>query len=181
MLLHVCLMLCLILQAIKDRFSAILDSKDALIAAVTLPRFKVRWLKDETRRDAARRLLISECRARIPEEEQVRPAEAPPGPSSQNDFFAFEEEEQTSYTADTEVMEYLKSPKTDMEVLRQFPRIKDISRQYNTPTPSSAPVERLFSQGGIVLTPRRNRLSDRKFESILLMRYNHCFTRENEK
>lgn len=78
-------------------------------------------------------------------------------------------------------MEYLKSPKADMEVLKQFPRIKDISRKYNTPTPSSAPVERLFSQGGIVLTLRRNRLSDRKFESILLMRYNHCFTGENEK
>lgn len=72
-----------------------------------------------------------------------------------------------------EVMEYLKSAKADMEDLRQFPSIKDISRQYNAPPPSSALVERLFSQGGIVLTPGRNRLSDRKFESTLLIRYNH--------
>ncbi|KAL2096766.1 hypothetical protein ACEWY4_005973 [Coilia grayii] len=63
-----------IVQAIKSRFSSILDSKDALMAAATMPKFKVRWLKDEKRRDAVKTLLISECRARIPDEPQIRPA-----------------------------------------------------------------------------------------------------------
>ena len=158
---------------IKDRFASVLDSKDALMAAATMPKFKVRWLKDEKRRDTVKTMLISECRARIPEEPLRRPAVQSPATSSHNDFFEFEEE--FSYTAETEVMEYFKLPGSDWEVLSRFPRIKEIAKQYNTPIPSSAPVERLFSLGSIVLTPRRNRLSDKRFESLLLMRYNRYF------
>lgn len=82
-------------------------------------------------------------------------------------FFEFEEE--FSYTAETEVMEFLILPGSDWEFLSTFPRIKEIAKQYNTPIPSSAPVERVFSLGSIVLTPRRNRLSDKRFERLLLM------------
>uniref|UniRef100_A0A671QI13 HAT C-terminal dimerisation domain-containing protein n=1 Tax=Sinocyclocheilus anshuiensis TaxID=1608454 RepID=A0A671QI13_9TELE len=64
----------------------------------------------------------------------------------------------------------------EFESLNQFPNIKNIFLKFNTPTPSSAPVEWLFSLGDLVLTPRRNRLSDKRFEKLLLMRYNHCFT-----
>lgn len=64
----------------------------------------------------------------------------------------------------------------ELEILNQFPNLKKMYMKYNTPTPSSAPVERLFSLVGSALSPQRNRLSDRRFEQLLLMRYNHCFT-----
>ncbi len=37
---------------------------------------------------------------------------------------------------------------------------------------SSAPVERLFSLGGQVMTPRRSRLSDARFQQLVLLRAN---------
>ena len=91
-------------------------------------------------------------------------------------FFGFETDPVESYSAEKEVMDYLRSVGYELETLNQFSNIKNIFLKYNTPTPSSAPVERLFSFGSLVLTPRRNRLSDRRFEKLLLMRYNHFFT-----
>uniref|UniRef100_A0A8C1BFZ1 Uncharacterized protein n=2 Tax=Cyprinus carpio TaxID=7962 RepID=A0A8C1BFZ1_CYPCA len=40
-----------IVKAIQVRFSSVLDSKDALLAAATLPWFKILWIKDEERRN----------------------------------------------------------------------------------------------------------------------------------
>uniref|UniRef100_A0A8C6U382 HAT C-terminal dimerisation domain-containing protein n=1 Tax=Neogobius melanostomus TaxID=47308 RepID=A0A8C6U382_9GOBI len=126
----------------------------ALLAAVTLPQFKLRWLKEEDRREALRTLLTTECRA------------------TRND--GQEDDDVTPYDSETEVIDYLKSG-SDMEVLNRFPTIKRLFMKYNTATPSSAPVERLFSLGSLVLSPRRNRLSDKRFERLLLMRFNHFF------
>uniref|UniRef100_A0A3P9H755 HAT C-terminal dimerisation domain-containing protein n=1 Tax=Oryzias latipes TaxID=8090 RepID=A0A3P9H755_ORYLA len=92
------------------------------------------------------------------------------------EFFEFESEPEDCYSADQEVMNYLSSGGFELDTLSNFPAVKKVFLKYNTPTPSSAPVERLFSLGGLVLTPRRNRLSDSRFEKLLLMRYNHCFT-----
>ncbi|KTF90058.1 hypothetical protein cypCar_00037318 [Cyprinus carpio] len=170
-----------IVQAIKTRFASVLDSREGLLAAVTLPKFKMRWLREETRREALKNLLITECRASplaAPhnEEHEVRPPQiSPASSSSEDDFFVFEEEQDSgSFGPDREVMEYLKSG-SEMGVLDNFPRIKNLSLKYNTAPASSAPVERLFSLGSLVLTPRRNRLGDKRFERLLLMRYNHYF------
>ncbi|CAM4605850.1 unnamed protein product [Leuciscus chuanchicus] len=171
-----------IVQAIKTRFAPVLESREALLAALTLPKFKVRWIGGAERREAARALLIAECRT-LPHD--VEPAEnknrevATHSSANEKDFFSFDEEEEDAmaFSADSEVLEYMRS---GSEVLNRFPRVKAVFMKYNTATPSSAPVERLFSFGGLVLTPRRNRLSDKRFEKLLLMRYNHPFCADVE-
>lgn len=169
------------LQAIKTRFGPVLESHNALLAAVTLPKFKVRWLKEEQRRDALKTLLTRECRS-LPqrchqtqdEEDLCAPQTSTSLNKSELDFFIFEEEDAAPPDCESEVFDYLKSG-SEIEILNNFPNIKSLSVRYNTATPSSAPVERLFSLGSLVLTPRRNRLSDKRFEKLLLMRYNHLF------
>uniref|UniRef100_I3J981 HAT C-terminal dimerisation domain-containing protein n=2 Tax=Oreochromis niloticus TaxID=8128 RepID=I3J981_ORENI len=168
-----------IVKAIKVHFSSMMDNKEALLAAVTLPKFKLRWIRGEEKKDMVRAMLTTECRGLSLEDQQ--PAQDHKNPAdSTDDFFSFEEDDCT-YSAETEVMEYLKSAGSELGVLSQFPRIKAISLRYNTATPSSAPVERLFSLGNLVLTPRRNRLSSERFERLTLMRYNNFFKNNTAK
>ncbi|CAI5694081.1 unnamed protein product [Oreochromis niloticus] len=169
----------IIVKAIKVRFSSMMDNKEALLAAVTLLKFKLRWIREEEKKDMVRAMLTTECRGLSLEDQQ--PAQDHKNPAdSTDDFFSFEEDDCT-YSAETEVMEYLKSAGSELGVLSQFPRIKAISLRHNTATPSSAPVERLFSLGNLVLTPRRNRLSSECFERLTLMRYDNFFKNNTAK
>jgi hypothetical protein len=44
--------------------------------------------------------------------------------------------------------------------------------KYNTPVPSSAAVERVFSLGKDILQPKRSRLSDKHFEMLVFLKAN---------
>lgn len=142
----------ILLQAIKTRFSSILDSDEALLAAVTLPKFKLRWLRDETRKDNIKMILAAQCHALTIEIPQKRPLQSPESKDHENDFFAFPEEENThdeqAITVDMEICEYLKS--ADMGNLHDFPRIFKIFLKANTATPSSAPVDQLAVKQGVI-------------------------------
>uniref|UniRef100_A0A8C6Q9N9 HAT C-terminal dimerisation domain-containing protein n=1 Tax=Nothobranchius furzeri TaxID=105023 RepID=A0A8C6Q9N9_NOTFU len=162
-----------IVKAIKTRFNAVLESQEGRLAAATCPKFKLRWLRDECSRVQVKELLITECRTTAAATAEVPQDSQTPASPDKMDFFDFEIQPRESFSAENEVTDYIRSGH-ELEILNQFPKVKKIYMKYNTPTPSSAPVERLFSLGGLVLSPKRNRLSDRRFEKLLLMRYNHC-------
>ncbi|KAL3988985.1 hypothetical protein ACER0C_013303 [Sarotherodon galilaeus] len=156
-----------IVQAIQTRFAGVLDDKDALLAAASCPKFKLQWLRDAGRRERVKQLLTTECCTTAPLAKN--PASVPSATTSSSqgemDFFTFEAEpEEETYSAEKEVMGYLMSG-YDLQILHKFSSIKTIF------------FKRLCSLGGLVLTPKRNRLSDKRFEKLLLMRYSHWFTR----
>lgn len=127
-------------------------------------------------------ILAAQCRALTIEIPQKEPLQSPESRDHENDFFAFPEEENQhddqAITVDVEICEYLKS--ANMENLHDFPRILKIFLKANTATPSSAPVERLFSIGSLILTPKRNRLTEQCFEKLLLLRYNRYFENKTQ-
>ncbi|KAL3992372.1 protoporphyrin/coproporphyrin ferrochelatase [Sarotherodon galilaeus] len=169
-----------VVTAIKTRFSEVLESEDALLAAVTLPKFKLRWLRTQERKDKAKASLLAECRKIVLDKDQRAGTSTPTcqlstDSATEDDFFSFEDEDDTSATAESQVIDYFKSGSHGMDSLNRYALIKNISLRYNAATPSSAPVERLFSLGKLVFSPKRNRLCDEKFEKLLVLRYNHWF------
>ena len=49
-------------SAIKKRFSHIFDSKEAIIAAVTSPKFKLKWVESQEKKDTYKQMIIDELR-----------------------------------------------------------------------------------------------------------------------
>ena len=163
-------------NAIEKRFSHIFESKDAIIATVTSPKFKLKWVESKEQKDTYRQMIIDELHLHVRasevviEEDHITQAQ-----KNRKDFYEFDsEDEDTSDDVGAEAMEFLRNAKT-LECLEKYPKIKELFLKYNTTIPCSAPVERLFSLGSLVLIPRRNRLTDGKFEQLLLMRYNKDF------
>lgn len=85
--------------------------------------------------------------------------------------FLQDEDNRSENEADLdEVDMYLRDKDQTIEMLDKYPQIKNLFVKYNTSIPTSAPVERLFSTAAIVLIVRRNRLSDRLLEMLILLK-----------
>lgn len=76
----------------------------------------------------------------------------------------------SSNSSDLKTLQYLQDTNTSLEALHAFPTIKKIFLQFNTCLPSSAPVERLFSFGGMIMRPHRRKMSDNLFEKLVLLK-----------
>ena len=145
-----------------SRFGKLFEDPSAVLAAITHPFFKSNWIEGEgKRRDARMQLkqLFSDSVSPISEKSST---------SITEDFLNFTQS--SEQTKPDEVDFFLRDPETDMGMLNRYPAIKKLFIKYNTAIPSSAPVERLFSQAALVLTVRRNRLSDILLEMVLLLK-----------
>ncbi|KAL4103817.1 hypothetical protein QTP88_019152 [Uroleucon formosanum] len=176
-----------IIQAIETRFNYILDlsrpgSKDFIIASMSHPKFKLSWVPLRYMK-LCKNLFISECCLRINTETKLTNLTIAQSDKddSDDDFFdsicndndftsPSESESRNSNLANLQALSFLNLKKKDLDILNDFPVIKEVFLKYNTTIPSSAAVERLFSKAVQVLTTRRNRLSDDTFQMLLCCR-----------
>ena len=162
-------------DAIRTRFQKVFNDDNAIIAAITVPKFKLKWVEAQSKKDLYKQMLIQEMRSHAAGNDVVV-VEETQSEKKKDDFYDFQSDDE-SYSqsnVETEANDYLNNAKT-IESLHQYPIVKRFFLLHNTALPSSAPVERLFSLGGLVLISRRNRLTDDRFEKLLLMRYNKDF------
>lgn len=166
-----------ILQSLKMRLDGLLEEKKHILAAMLLPTFQLDWVEDEEKRLRYWAMLKHEF-----ETVNFDVSEAHCSDQSQSSgiidnkrttacFFKFNQNPQN--LRKTEVDTYLDVPTTNgFWEYTQLPVLKKLFIKYNTALPSSMPVEKLFSIGGQILRPRRNRLGDANFEKQLLLKAN---------
>jgi hypothetical protein len=176
------------LTSLKTRFEGHLSFSEhnasRIIAAVSHPYFKMRWVPDD-KKDFCRDLFLRAAKSQqqqlldrantISDPDPLPGTQSAGGSGISDDFFSFSEiniAEQT--TVSNECLSYLSDSGTDFIILAKYEVIKHVFVRYNTTLPSSAPVERLFSTAGQIQTPRRNCLSDATFEKLLLLKANKC-------
>ena len=167
------------LAGLKSRFDYYLTQsltvKDAMLATVTHPLFKLKPIlkeKCQGRKDAlvweAERLSVSTQGIEKESKEET------------DDYFEWTDDDDgddenlnqvpAQNKVSIEVLQYLDDTNTSVESLGRYPAVKRVFLKYNTALPSSAPVERLFSFGSIILQGRRGRMTDSHFEKLLLLK-----------
>ncbi|KAI9554937.1 hypothetical protein GHT06_020217 [Daphnia sinensis] len=78
----------------------------------------------------------------------------------------------SSIPSTSELDMFLADQSVKTSSLLKYPTIKEMFLKFNAALPSSASVERLFSVGGSIFRPTRNRLSDANFEKMLFLKVN---------
>ena len=71
-----------------------------------------------------------------------------------------------------EALNFLDDRSKVLQTISCYSNVCSTFLKYNTSLPSSAPLERLFSIGGLILTPWRNKLSDAAFQQLLTLNTN---------
>ena len=160
-----------ILTGLANRFAGYHERQDLILASITLPQFRLRWL-DDSKKASARCMLYEMSRALTVVSD--RSADEPSS-SQEDEFFTFMAQPERHESVSSEVDCYLSDPSKDLSLLHKYPSVLKLFVKFNTALPSSAPVERLFSLGGQIFVPRRNRLSDASFERQLLLRANKLY------
>ncbi|XP_025266661.1 uncharacterized protein LOC112638708 [Camponotus floridanus] len=137
-------------EGLNRRFCTIFEKKELIIASSLHPKFKLNWLNGDKKKLA---------RAYLEDLLDIRSNESSSNSSKDNDyddFFNFHgQSTSTSESGEEELTRFLKSKRSDVALLLDFPKLKKLFIKFNTALPSSASVERLFSIGNSVLSPSR--------------------------
>ena len=95
-----------------------------------------------------------------------------------HDLFSFMKDDDTiSYqelnihtSLKAKFFKFLQDKRRPINSLKDYPKFGKLFKKFNTPLPSAASVECIFSAAGDVLTANGNRLEDANFEKISLLK-----------
>lgn len=154
-------------------------AKNGIIASVSYPFFKMKWVP-KANKEYIKEVFVSAVRKIKQEGEkssQVQHTDFNIKKERAESYYMFVEDSDSSAasdnsntTIDLETLQYLKDEDNTLESLKKFPNVKKLFLKYNTCLPSSAPVERLFSFGGMIMRPHRRNMKDKLFEQILVLK-----------
>ena len=163
--------------AFSKRFKSLLDldyscetTKFAVMASISHPQFKTRWLNTDQIYFA--RLLFSSEASKM-----QRPTENNDAKSADEDEY-FDWMASSNDTTD-EVSQYLDSSSNELEVLNSYPTVKQIFLKFNAPLCSSATIERVFNYGGMLDDAKRNRIAPKNLENNVIIKANQIFSLRN--
>jgi hypothetical protein len=183
-------------EGLNKRFKHLESNEKCLLASAFHPKFRqLLWLSEEKRLGRRKKmadLVAANLKKRVEEadltfavdndngddgtfaETEVTGAVHCPHP----DFFKSITEAPTA-SIDVNAFNIVKtwtettgSDKLEDSDFQREPSLIDLFIEFNTPVPSSAGVERLFSQAGDILRPKRCSLKEDRFHQLMFMRGN---------
>lgn len=158
-----------------DKLSTIDDAnRELVLAAVSHPVYKLKWIIDERDLANAKRLFEGEMRnmESSPIENLIEESDDEDDEFISTHVLSSTRRASTECRWANEAFNFVEDRKKNLEMLDQYPLVSGVFRKYNTTLSSSGPIERLFSQALLIYTPRLNRISHINFERTLLLRKN---------
>lgn len=175
-----------VLQRFQERFESHLNfeesSRDAIVAAVSNPKYKLRWITNETFKGKAKQMFMEEIRKLENSEAAAEGNRERENDQEGEDFLIFSSpSNEDGGSASGEAKNYLESSSTSMEMLEAFPLVKKLFIRFNTPLNSSGAIERVFNYAGILSNPKRGSMLPSNFSSCMFIKGNQSFAAANAK
>ncbi|XP_062975027.1 uncharacterized protein LOC134393928 [Elgaria multicarinata webbii] len=150
------------------------STRPLVIASVSHPFFKLRWLQSLDDKEMARELFLQEllrCDALAKLGSQAAM------PKAATDFYGFDDRGMAAAesTLRNIGLQFLDDPSHELGQLKRYPAIAKLFIKFNTTLPNSAPVEKLFCNNSQVLSPQMASLQDDVFEMMMLLQKNPQF------
>lgn len=161
-----------LLKSLLDRFGEMMEVNEQnmylYLATASHPLFKLEWLHNHES-EIVKRWFYDAVK------KQTNPTQtSSTAQESQDDFFYRYSAVTSVSSQNVEIEGYLSNPSKSIDILHQYPSIKELFIAHNTTLSSTGVIERMFSNASLIFQPRRNRLSSSNFEKAMFIKKNRA-------